>query len=98
MTEIQSSQQLQTYPVASIRLPEFRFLMGGRFLFIMGLRMMSTLVGWWLYELTGDPLAMGLVGLAEAIPAISLALYAGHVIDLSDKRKLLLKGIFLYFT
>lgn len=88
--------QEQKDPFASIRLPEFRNLMAGRFVFIMALRMMSTLVGWWLYELTGDPLAMGLVGLAEAIPAISLALYAGHIIDLSDKKKLLLQGVSLY--
>lgn len=85
-------------PFSSMRLPEFRFLMAGRFSFIMGLRMMATVVGWWLYELTGDPFAIGMVGLSEAVPAISLALYAGHVIDLSDKRKLLLKGISCYLV
>ncbi|GAO43634.1 MFS transporter [Flavihumibacter petaseus] len=94
-TETKNLQQ-QSDPFASIRLPEFRNLMTGRFLFIMALRMMSTLVGWWLYELTGDPLAMGLIGLAEAVPAIALALYSGHVIDLSDKRRLLLRGVALY--
>jgi len=69
----------------------------GRFLFIMGLRMMGTLVGWWIYELTNAPFAIGLIGLAEVIPAVSLALYAGHVIDKSEKRKLLLKGVILYW-
>lgn len=69
----------------------------GRFLFIMGLRMMTTVVGWWIYELTGDPFAIGLLGLSEVIPAVSFALYAGHVIDKSEKRKLLLKGVFFYF-
>jgi len=63
----------------------------------MGLRMMATLIGWWIYLLTNDPFAIGLVGLSEVIPALSLALYAGHVIDQSEKRKLLLKGIILYF-
>ncbi len=89
-------RQQQSDPFASLRVTEFRNLMAGRFLFIMALRMMSTLVGWWLYELTNDPLAMGLVGLAEAVPAISLALYSGHIIDLSDKRRLLLRGVALY--
>ncbi len=98
MAEINPDIQIQNDPLASMRLPEFRFLMSGRFVFIMALRMMSTLVGWWLYELTNDPLAMGLVGLAEAVPAISLALYSGHVIDLSDKRKLLLKGVSGYLS
>ncbi|WP_290791924.1 MFS transporter [Flavihumibacter sp. UBA7668] len=98
MTEIQTIEQSRNDPMASMRLPEFRFMMAGRFSFIMALRMMATLVGWWLYELTGDPFAIGLVGLAEAVPAISLALYAGHIIDLSDKRKLLLRGVTLYLA
>ena len=63
----------------------------------MGLRMMGTLVGWWVYNLTNDPFAIGLIGLAEVVPAISFALYAGHVIDLSEKRKLILRGVLLYF-
>jgi MFS family permease len=58
--------------------------------------MMGTLVSWWLYELTGDAFYIGLIGLAEAIPAIGLALYAGYVIDRSEKRKLLLFTVFLY--
>lgn len=98
MNEIQSIEQAKKDPIASMRLPEFRYLMAGRFAFIMALRMMATLVGWWLYELTGDPFAIGLVGLSEAIPAISLALYAGHIIDQSDKRNLLLKGVSLYLA
>jgi MFS family permease len=83
-------------PFASVRIIEFRNLLMGRFLFIMGLRMMGTLVGWWVYQLTKDPFAIGLIGLSEVIPALSFALYAGHVIDISEKRKLLLKGMTFY--
>jgi len=82
----------------SIKIPEYRNLMAGRFLFIMGLRMMGTLVGWWIYNLTNDPFAIGLIGLSEVIPAITMALYAGHIIDLSEKRKLLLTGVVLYLA
>jgi MFS family permease len=88
--------QITNDPFASVRIAEFKNLVLGRFTFIMGLRMMSTLVGWWVYQLTNDPFAIGLVGLSEAIPAISMALYAGHIIDKSEKRKLVLKGIFFY--
>jgi MFS family permease len=84
-------------PFIALRITEFRNLMLGRFLFIMGLRMMGTLVGWWIYELTNDPFAIGLIGLAEVVPAVSLALYAGHKIDVSEKRKLLLTGVVLYW-
>ena len=83
-------------PIAALRIKEFKHLMIGRFLFIMGLRMMGTLVGWWIYELTNDPFAIGLIGLAEVIPAVSLSLYAGHIIDISEKRKLLLRGVVAY--
>ncbi len=83
-------------PFAAIKYTEYRNLMIGRFLFIMGLRMMGTLVGWWIYELTNAPFAIGIIGLSEVIPAVSLALYAGHIIDISEKRKLLLIGIALY--
>ena len=85
-------------PFASIKIAEYRNLMAGRFLFIMGLRMMSTLVGWWIYNLTNDPFAIGLIGLSGVIPAVTMALYAGHIIDLSEKRKLLVTGVVLYFT
>jgi MFS family permease len=83
-------------PLAAVRISEFRNLITGRFLFIMGLRMMSTLVGWWIYQLTNAPFAIGLVGLAEFLPAFGFALYAGHVIDLSEKRRMLLRGVILY--
>ncbi len=87
---------LRIDPLAAVKIPEYRNLMTGRFCFIMALRMLGTLMGWWMYELTNDPLAIGLIGLAEVIPALTLALYAGHVIDISEKRKLLLKGVAAY--
>ncbi len=89
-------QKKETFKVLGIL--EFRHLLIGRFLYIMGLRMLGTLTGWWIYELTNDPFAIGLIGLAEVIPAVSLALYAGYIIDISEKRKLLLKGILFYLS
>ncbi len=58
--------------------------------------MTGTVMGWWIYTLTNSTLALGLVGLSEVIPALSLALYAGHYIDLNEKRRLLLKCILMY--
>ncbi len=91
-----STSQVTNDPFAAVRIPEYKNLVLGRFSFVMGLRMMSTLVGWWIYELTNDPFAIGLIGLSEVIPALSMALYSGHVIDISEKRKLLLKSVFFY--
>jgi MFS family permease len=87
---------LNNSPLAVLRIPEFRNFILGRFVFIMGLRMMGTLVAWWMYELTGDAFYIGMIGLAEAIPAVGLSLYAGYIIDKSEKRKLLLRTVILY--
>ena len=58
--------------------------------------MVATVVGWQLYQLTHDSFSIGIAGLSEFIPVFILALYAGHVVDRSDKRTLLLKGILAY--
>jgi MFS family permease len=76
--------------------PVFRYFIVARFSFIMALQMVNVGLGWFLYELTGNPLALGWVGLSEVIPAISLALYAGHRVDISDKRTLLRRGMTFY--
>jgi MFS family permease len=69
-----------------------------RFFFTFAYQMQAVIIGFHIYHLTKDPLALGLVGLCEAIPAISIALYGGYVADKSEKRGLLLKvftGVFL---
>lgn len=76
--------------------PLFPWFLVARFCFISALMMVNIGVGWYLYDLTGNPLALGWVGLSEVIPAISLALYAGHKVDRSDKRGLLRKGMSFY--
>jgi MFS family permease len=83
-------------PFAALRIPDFRSFIIGRLCFITGLRIMTTVVAWWIYEVTRDPLAIGFIGLAEVIPAISLALYAGHVIDQNDRSRVLLVSVALF--
>lgn len=62
----------------------------------MALRMVATVVAYKLFQITQSSFAIGMVGLSEFVPVFALALYAGHVIDKSDKRTLLLKGILSY--
>jgi MFS family permease len=73
-------------PYAALRYPNFRRYVGGLLALIVSIQIQGTIVGWQIYDLTGDPLALGLVGLAEALPFISTALYAGHVADRRDRR------------
>lgn len=75
---------------------EFRFFIIARFFLIMALRMLGTVAAYKLFQLTQSSFAIGLAGLSEFIPVFLLALYAGHVIDKSDKRTLLLKGVLIY--
>ncbi|MFN2458275.1 MAG: MFS transporter [Chitinophagaceae bacterium] len=76
--------------------PEYRLFIISRFFYIMALRMVATAVAYKLFQLTQSSFSIGLLGLSEFLPVVSLALYAGHVIDKSDKRTLLLKGIISY--
>jgi MFS family permease len=52
-------------------------------------RALAVVLGYEVYELTGNPLALGILGLVEAIPSLSLALYGGHIADRHDRRKIL---------
>ena len=77
-------------PLKTLQNAQFRGLLAGRFFLILAFRMLGTLLGWWVYQLTKDPFAIGLIGLSEVIPAVSSALYAGYVIDMNEKKRLLL--------
>lgn len=83
-------------PLQTLKNGEFRNLLTGRFFIILAFRMLATLLGWWVYQLTKDPFSIGLIGLSEVIPAVSCALYAGHVIDTREKKKLLLICTYAY--
>jgi MFS family permease len=53
--------------------------------------MQFVLIEWEVYRITKDPWSLGLIGLMEVIPAIVMALFAGHIVDQSEKRNMLLK-------
>lgn len=87
---------MKLLPLQTLKFTEFRNLIIGRFFMVLGFRMLSTLLAWWIYLLTKDPLAIGMIGLSEVIPAVTMALYAGHVIDNSEKKRLLLITNYAY--
>lgn len=82
-------------PYASLRLPKFRLYILGLFAYTMAIQIQGTVVGWQIYELTHDKLALGLIGLAEAFPFIGAALYAGHVADRHDRRLVVVGSLVL---
>ncbi len=52
--------------------------------------MQAVIFGWLIYSYTRDPFSLGLIGLAEAIPSISIALFGGHLADKLNRKKLIL--------
>ncbi|AXQ27550.1 MFS transporter [Solimonas sp. K1W22B-7] len=76
-------------PFAALRFPEFRNLVSGAFLTTMAILVQEVALGYELYKLTRDPLTLGFIGLAEAIPFIGLALFGGHVADRYEKRRIM---------
>ena len=66
--------------------PAFLKLLSFRILVVLAYQIMAIVVGWHIYELTHDTLALGLIGLAEVIPYFSCALFAGHAIDHYSRR------------
>ena len=93
MTE-ETDIRKKIFPVINL---EFTWFIIARILFIAGLRMTPVLLGWRLYEVTGSKLSLGILGLSEVIPALSLALPAGVKVDRSNKHRLLTVCIGLYF-
>lgn len=93
MTDRESEPSLGDAPgrgPVSLRYREFRNLFTASFVSLIGTQMHQVALTWQLYELTGSPFALGLLGLFKAIPLISLALFGGVAADARDRRKMLL--------
>ena len=76
-------------PYAALRIADFRFFISARFCITLAVQIQGVIVGLQVYFLTKDPLALGLIGLAEAIPSIVVSLYAGHVADVVNRKKII---------
>lgn len=74
---------------AALRIAEFRAFVTARFCFTLAMQIQAVVVGWQIYDLTKDPLALGLIGLVEVIPSIIVALYAGHLADIMSRKKII---------
>ncbi|HEX7918317.1 MAG TPA: MFS transporter [Gemmatimonadales bacterium] len=73
-------------PYAALRHGDFRWYVLSVMAMTVATQIRGVVVAWQLYALTHDPLVLGLIGLAEALPFIATALFAGHVADTRDRR------------
>ncbi|HQN64701.1 MAG TPA: MFS transporter [Methylophilus sp.] len=64
----------------------FAKLLTYRIQLVLAYQIMAVAVGWHIYEITRDPLSLGLIGLAEVIPYFASALFAGYAVDHYSRR------------
>ncbi|PBJ11118.1 MFS transporter [Flavobacterium sp. ACN6] len=90
MEEIKSNKP---DPYQALRYREFNVFLLLRFAMVFAWSMQFIVIEWEVYSLTKDPLSLGIIGLMEVVPAVSMALFAGHIVDQREKKGLLVKCI-----
>lgn len=94
-----NSTSLQPHdPYASLRIHEFRLWLGAAGSATLASRALAVAIGFQIYELTHNPLALGILGLVQAIPALSLSLFGGHFADRYNRRTIILitRGVSIF--
>ena len=76
-------------PYAALQYRDFRNFIFGNFILTAALLIQEVVLGYELYKITHDPLSLGFIGLAEAIPFISVALFGGHYADRRNRKKIM---------
>jgi MFS family permease len=74
-------------PYAVLRIVPFRWFLASLNAMVVAVQVQLVVVSWEIYQITRDPLSLGLLGLSEVVPYLAVALYAGHVVDRRDRRR-----------
>jgi MFS family permease len=80
---------------AALRLPAFRWYVVSLFTMTVAAQIQVIVVSWQIYDITKDPLSLGLIGLSEALPFIGAALFAGHIADVSNRQRISVASLFV---
>jgi MFS family permease len=91
-----STSKIKKDPYAALRYKEFNTFLLLRFAMVFAWSMQFIVIEWQVYSITKDPLSLGIIGLMEVIPALSMALFAGHIVDQKEKKGLLVKCILAF--
>jgi MFS family permease len=83
-------------PYAALRYKEFNMFLVLRFAMVFAWSMQFIVIEWVVYSMTKNPLSLGVIGLMEVIPAIAMALFAGHIVDQNEKKGMLFKCILAF--
>lgn len=80
---------------AVLHICNFRLFLAYRFFMTSAVLMQAVIVGWQLYDLTKNPLSLGMIGITEVIPQVSIALFAGHFVDIWDRKRIIFRTSFI---
>jgi MFS family permease len=80
-------------PYAALRIGNFRWFIASLLAMTVATQIQAVVVAWQIYEITRDPLSLGLIGLAEAVPFVGIALFAGHVADRVNRLRISLVAL-----
>lgn len=83
----------EAFDVLHVR--NFRLFLAYRFFATSATLMQAVIVGWQLYDITKNPLSLGMIGLTEVIPQVSIALFAGHFVDIWDRKRIIFRTSFI---
>src|SRR3954465_14958729 len=82
-------------PYAALRVRNFRWYVVSLFTMTVAAQIQVIVVSWQIYAITHDPLSLGLIGLSEALPFISAALFAGHFADVANRQRISVTALFV---
>ena len=80
-------------PYAALRVKNYRWFIVSLLTMTISSQIQGVVVAWQIYDITHDPLSLGLMGLAEALPFIGMSLYAGHVADLLNRHRVAIASL-----
>jgi len=84
-----TNKEKKNDPYEALRYREFNVFLILRFAMVFAWSMQFIVIEWEVYSITKNPLSLGIIGLMEVIPAVSMALFAGHIVDQREKKRML---------
>ena len=75
---------------SSLKVAPFRNFVSARFFLAFSIQMQNLIISWMIYNITKDPLSLGLIGIAEIIPFLSIVLFAGNMADTYSRKKMII--------
>jgi MFS family permease len=79
---------LKHNPYLALKNKSFVKFITGKFCLTVAMQIQAVVVSWQIYQITKDPLSLGIIGLVEAIPSLSVALFAGYLTDHYSRKKI----------